>query len=548
MIDKDKIISAWSSIIEGLGLDLKDPNFQETPERIYRSYLEIFDNLNRSSDDELEVHLNKTFPSSYDQMIVASNITAWSFCFPGKTKICTPTKTKYIRDIKENDEILTFDENFNLVTDVVTQVFRRQESVLYKITANNEQVHCTAEHPFYVKNKGWVKAKDLNLNDEVFILKNERGFLNSKTRHLVKLTIGPELGYFLGAFLSDGYVHRNVIGLEVNELWFAKKVKAAIKTAFNLDCVIEEIRRLSGFTKKQIIQYRIRIISGFLVRLVNQIVGCKKQARTFSLPKVVLNEFEIFKAFIQGYTDGDGTLLKSKEGYYKGIIRSSNLKFIQELAEIFNSKSFAKDPDDSNHSIIIPNFMYDLQQIDKNKNLFLQRFETSIKNKEPITFNLIYESVKITEISQYNCTSNNPFIVYNFETKNTHTYLANNFYVHNCPHHFLPVKYSISLGYMPHETVLGLSKLARLAITLAKRPLLQEQLTSDIVQCMQEKLQPKGCIVEVVGAHLCMAMRGIKSTDSVVVTNALTGCFKEHSSLKHEFFQSIKSARTVDIL
>lgn len=108
-----------------------------------------------------------------------------------------------------------------------------------------------------------------------------------------------------------------------------------------------------------------------------------------------------------------------------------------------------------------------------------------------------------------------------------------------CPHHFLPVKYQINLAYIPNGQVLGLSKLPRLVELLAKRPILQEQLTQDIVDYLEKYAKPEGIIVQVSGEHLCMKMRGVKSRDSVAVTAALAGIFKTDASAKAEFYSLI---------
>lgn len=105
-----------------------------------------------------------------------------------------------------------------------------------------------------------------------------------------------------------------------------------------------------------------------------------------------------------------------------------------------------------------------------------------------------------------------------------------------CPHHFLPVKYQINMAYIPNGQVLGLSKLPRLVELLAKRPVLQEQLTQDIVDYLNKYAKPEGVIVQVSGEHLCMKMRGVKSRDSVAVTAALSGIFETDASAKAEFY------------
>lgn len=104
-----------------------------------------------------------------------------------------------------------------------------------------------------------------------------------------------------------------------------------------------------------------------------------------------------------------------------------------------------------------------------------------------------------------------------------------------CPHHFLPVKYEVDIGYMPNEDVLGLSKLPRVILALSKRPVLQEQLTDDIVDYLVRVLNPKGVIVKVKGQHLCMVMRGVKSNNAIAYTSAITGVFKTAPALKEEF-------------
>ncbi len=93
-----------------------------------------------------------------------------------------------------------------------------------------------------------------------------------------------------------------------------------------------------------------------------------------------------------------------------------------------------------------------------------------------------------------------------------------------CPHHLLPVKYNISIAYIPKGRVLGASKLPRLAILLAKRPVLQEQLSEDIAEFLRKHANPVGVAVYIVGEHLCMQMRGIK-TQSQMITSSLKGIF-----------------------
>lgn len=106
-----------------------------------------------------------------------------------------------------------------------------------------------------------------------------------------------------------------------------------------------------------------------------------------------------------------------------------------------------------------------------------------------------------------------------------------------CPHHFLPVQYTVDIGYLPKDCVIGLSKMPRVLQLLAKRPVLQEQYTQDIVDFLEKHLQPRGIAVKVTGIHLCVAMRGVKSANSSVITSAMTGVFKDSIISKQEFLQ-----------
>ena len=109
-----------------------------------------------------------------------------------------------------------------------------------------------------------------------------------------------------------------------------------------------------------------------------------------------------------------------------------------------------------------------------------------------------------------------------------------------CPHHFLPVKMMINVAYIPESNVIGLSKIPRLVRILAARPALQEQLTTDIVQTINDTLNPKGAIVTISGEHLCMQMRGAKCHGTSVSTTAFVGCFEQESP-RAEFFRSIRA-------
>jgi GTP cyclohydrolase IA len=110
-----------------------------------------------------------------------------------------------------------------------------------------------------------------------------------------------------------------------------------------------------------------------------------------------------------------------------------------------------------------------------------------------------------------------------------------------CPHHFLPVDMKVWVGYIPNKKVLGLSKLARIAELLAKKPALQEDTTCEIAQALQKGLKPKGAACIIKGRHLCMEMRGVKKT-AVTTTTSLEGVFLK-PEVRAEFLAAVRGDR-----
>jgi GTP cyclohydrolase I len=108
-----------------------------------------------------------------------------------------------------------------------------------------------------------------------------------------------------------------------------------------------------------------------------------------------------------------------------------------------------------------------------------------------------------------------------------------------CPHHLLPVIYTISLAYIPTEKVLGLSKLSRLARMLARGPRLQEDLTHELADILHHQLQSQGSAVYIEGLHMCMAARGVGAHEARLVTSGVRGVFLEHESTRQEFIKLV---------
>jgi len=106
-----------------------------------------------------------------------------------------------------------------------------------------------------------------------------------------------------------------------------------------------------------------------------------------------------------------------------------------------------------------------------------------------------------------------------------------------CPHHFLPVEMNVWVAYLPSGKILGLSKLARLAELVAKKPALQEDTTTEISELLMKHLEPAGAACLVRGRHLCMEMRGVKKS-AITTTTSLLGAFKNPAT-REEFLRSV---------
>ena len=104
-----------------------------------------------------------------------------------------------------------------------------------------------------------------------------------------------------------------------------------------------------------------------------------------------------------------------------------------------------------------------------------------------------------------------------------------------CEHHLLPFHGEAHVGYLPDGRVVGISKLARVVESFARRPQIQERLTSQVAETVVEALEADGVAVVVEAEHLCMTMRGVRKPGSRMVTSAMRGQFKRSSVTRSEF-------------
>ncbi len=114
-----------------------------------------------------------------------------------------------------------------------------------------------------------------------------------------------------------------------------------------------------------------------------------------------------------------------------------------------------------------------------------------------------------------------------------------------CEHHMLPFFGVAHVGYIPKGKVVGLSKIPRIVDMYARRLQVQERMTAQIANILQDQLNPDGVGVVVEGYHMCMSMRGVEKEKAKMITSTLLGSFRNDPSTRSEFLELIRSERSV---
>jgi GTP cyclohydrolase I len=112
-----------------------------------------------------------------------------------------------------------------------------------------------------------------------------------------------------------------------------------------------------------------------------------------------------------------------------------------------------------------------------------------------------------------------------------------------CEHHLLPFHGVAHVAYLPGERIIGLSKLARVVELHARELQVQERLTMQVAECLQEHLQPKGVGVVIEAEHLCMSLRGVQKAGTRTTTSALLGLLRHDGRTRSEFFSLVQDRR-----
>jgi GTP cyclohydrolase IA len=118
----------------------------------------------------------------------------------------------------------------------------------------------------------------------------------------------------------------------------------------------------------------------------------------------------------------------------------------------------------------------------------------------------------------------------------------------HCEHHMAPIIGRVHIGYLPHNRVVGISKLARLVEVFARRLQIQEKMTAEIASCLDAVLHPHGVAVVAEATHQCMTTRGVHKTGVTMVTSRMLGVFRDHAETRHEFLSAIGMRGAVNVV
>lgn len=508
--DQARAEAAVRELLLAAGEDPDREGLRDTPARVARAYRELFAGLYTNPDEVLD----KTFDEAHEELVLVRDIPVYSQCVPSKQTVNLVDGAKPARDVRIGDRFWTLVDGKVEQTEVV-EVSSHQKRELVEVVTEQGRFQVTPDHPLATP-QGWQEAKDVA---GTYIEWTPQQKL---CRQRWQPNIGYEFGYALGALCSDGTVGDRYVSLVVNDRDFAKKFAYALDQAFGVDAEIEEIERPSGYLQRQVEGFRVRVVSSYLADLVRQYVGGDAHDQRQRFPRVVMSNEITFRGFLDAYADGDGFRSKTSRGR---TIASMNAGFLEDVAQVIGARFTSKTPAISRLWIA--------------DDWFLRHGFSQESHRTDL---IESQWVKVESVRHLEATGAKPYTVYSYKCDPHPTFLINGHLTHNCEHHLLPFHGVAHVGYIPNELgrVTGLSKLARLVDLYAKRPQVQERLTSQVADALVRRLEPRGVIVVIDAEHLCMGMRGVRKAGSTTTTSAVRGQFRSSASSRSEALSLIR--------
>ena len=508
-------------VLKEIGENPDREGLERTPERVAKAYRYLTSGYRQDASDVLNGAL---FTEEYDEMVVVKDIDFYSLCVPSRQIVNAVDGAKRACHVTPGDRLWTLDSGFMKET-IVTQVTSRKTREVVEIQTDRGRFRLTVDHPV-MTDSGWREAKDLAPGTRV-------EWINPKSlcRRPHQPKPGYAAGYVLGAVAADGSVQDGRrITLVVKSPQFAEKYRQMLAEAFPpVEPGIEHVEVPSSHLGRKIPMLRVRTVSRAIgEKLCRWLgiseVGSRSKTKSFEFPKVVTSSPEMMQGFLDGYRDGDGWRVRSGR-----FIVSANTRFLAALGEYLETP-VASTGTDGPSRVYVSNRWAQAGWYGKHG--FRQQSEFYVPFDS--TYSIVRDVRRISSPKK-------PYTVYSFACHPYPTFLVGGHLTHNCEHHVLPFFGKCHVAYMPSRKIVGLSKIARLVEMYSRRLQVQERLTTQIAQTINEVLQPRGVAVVMEALHMCMLMRGVEKQNSKAVTSAMLGAFRENAETRAEFMELIKS-------
>jgi len=510
-------------LLTELGEDPRREGLAKTPDRVEASLRFLTSGY---SLDVGEVLNGAVFTEEqYDEMVLVKDIDYYSLCVPSKQLVEAVGGAKPAREVVPGDRLWTLDGG-HLRQTQVTAVTSRQTRDVVEVRTARGSFRVTPDHPVMTE-YGWREAQELKAGTPV-------EWINP--RSLCRTAQEPRpayaLGYVLGATAADGSVQEGRrISLTVKSQRFAEKYRDMFREAFpSIEPAVESVTVPSGYRARRIPMYRVRIVSSYIGEKFCRWFGLpeegsRSKTKAFGFPKVVTSSQETMQGFLDGYCDGDGY----RAGSGRFII-SANREFLQDLAQYLGT---TVGPQREGRNECFRVYVSDRwhQAGWYGRHGFHRESEFYVPVDSTHT-----HVVEVRHLAR----PKKPYTVYSITCHPYPTFLLAGHLTHNCEHHLIPFFGKAHVAYVPDKKILGLSKIARLVEMFSRRLQVQERMTTQIAQTLQDALMPKGVGVVVEGVHLCMLMRGVEKQNSRAVTSAMLGAFRDCPMTRSEFLELIR--------
>ncbi|GAB3005968.1 hypothetical protein GCM10017788_72440 [Amycolatopsis acidiphila] len=489
VFDQARAEKAVRELLLAIGENPDRDGLQDTPARVARAYQEMFAGLYT----EPEAVLDRTFAESHEELVLVTDIPIYSTCVPSTQPVNAVGGQKQARDVQVGDKLWTLAQG-RVEETTITQISSHQTRELVEVVTSEGIFQVTPDHPLATP-EGWVEAKDVA---GTFI---EWTHARKLCRDRWKPTLGYDFGYVIGTVCADGTVAERYVSLVVDDRDRAKKFAESLYRAFGIDAKIETIGA----------DFQVQVLSAPVAGLIRRYVG---EGDRF--PRTALADSATFHGFLDGFFDGDGC----RSG--------ADVPFLEDLAAIVGA-GFSPRLDTASQLYIADSWFR----------------RHGFPQDDHATDLIESEYVEVQSVRPVVATDTEPYTVYSFKCEPHPTFLVAGHLTHNCEHHLVPFHGVAHVGYIPNGQgrVTGLSKLARLVDLYAKRPQVQERLTSQVADALDRRLKPRGVIVVIEAEHLCMSMRGIRKPGARTTTSAVRGLLQSSATTRAEALELIKGRR-----